>query len=545
VPDSPPAHRAPPSAFPAGRLISGRYRLDRRIANGGMAEVWEATDQVLGRPVAVKILHPHLAADDTFVVRFRTEAVAAARLHHPGIVSIYDTCHDNDAEAIVMELVKGTTLRAQLDELSFLPPDQVVSIGAQVADALSSAHRAGLVHRDIKPANILICDDGRVLVTDFGIAKIRDDPDVTQTGTMLGTVKYLAPEQVKGERLDGRADLYALGVVLYEALCARPPFSGDTPAATALARLHQVPPRPRQVRATVPRGLDTVVMRCLQLDPDHRYPSALELRAALLESSTLHEPDDLTVATAIDPTSAWQPATHGQDGPAPAPMPASGDQAGATNGAATVLTEPSTRWVRPTMAVAFVLVALVLAGVLIGRTKAGRDLFSWADRATSTSTVPDSGRGGDPQILPIAAISSFDPGGAGAPGENDDQLPLAIDGDSRTSWHTESYNQRQFGTKSGVGVIVSLQEATKLHQLQVSSPTEGWAASVYVAPSAGSLPTTLAAWGDPVDRKSVINGDAVFDLGDTQGQAVLLWITDLGDAPPRVRAEIAELSVTG
>src|SRR5262249_51651977 len=153
--------------------------------------------------------------------------------------------------------------------------DEIAAMGAQVADALAAAHRAGLVHRDIKPANILVCDDGRVLVTDFGIAKIRDDPDVTQTGTMLGTVKYLAPAQVRGERIDGGADIYALGVVMYEALCARVPFSGDTPAATALARLHQVPPRPRQVRATVPLGLDAVVMRCLELDPARRYPSAL------------------------------------------------------------------------------------------------------------------------------------------------------------------------------------------------------------------------------------------------------------------------------
>jgi len=505
-----------------------------------MAEVWEATDQVLGRPVAVKILHPHLAADDTFVARFRTEAVAAARLHHPGIVSIYDTCHDDDAEAIVMELVKGTTLRSELDEQSFLPPEQVAAIGAQVADALGAAHRAGLVHRDIKPANILICTDGRVLVTDFGIAKIRDDPDVTQTGTMLGTVKYLAPEQVKGERLDGRADIYALGVVLYEALCARPPFSGDTPAATALARLHQVPPRPRQLRTTVPRGLDAVVMRCLQLDPGQRYPNALELRAALLEPATLAEADDLTVATAIDPTTNWAGQAAAPPGAAAAPATAFPGSGGV------VLEEPSTRWVRPVMATAFVLVALVLAGVLIGRTSAGRSLFSWADRSTSSTTVDDSGAGtGGPKTLTISAISSFDPGGAGTPGENDDQLSLAIDGKADTSWHTESYNQRQFGTKPGVGVVVSLARAASLGHLQVISPTDGWAASVYVAPSAGSLPTTLQGWGDPVDQKSAINGNATFDLGGTGGQAVLLWITDLGNAPPRVRAEIAELSVTG
>ena len=502
-----------------------------------MAEVWEATDEVLGRPVAVKILHPHLAADDTFVARFRSEAVAAARLHHPGIVSIYDTCHDHDAEAIVMELVDGMTLRSQLDQLGFLPPEQVVSIGAQVADALAAAHRAGLVHRDIKPANILVCPDGRALVTDFGIAKIRDDPDVTQTGTMLGTVKYLAPEQVRGERLDGRADLYALGVVLYEALCARAPFSGDTPAATALARLHHLPPRPRQVRATVPRGLDTVVMRCLQLDRDHRYANALELRAALLEPSTLREADDLTVATPVDPTTAWAHQAEAAS--------AAGSN-GSVASTGPVIVQPTGRWVRPTLAAVFVVLALALAGVLIGGTSTGRQLFSWADRSTSSSTIDGSAsQGADPTNLRIQAVSSFDPGGAGTPGENDDQLPLAIDGNAATSWHTESYNQRRFGTKPGVGIVITLTSAGELRRLNVASATQGWAASVYVLPSAGSLPTALSGWGDPVDQQTGINGDASFDLGNVRGQAVLLWITDLGDGPPRVRAEIDELSVAG
>ncbi len=194
-----------------------------------MAEVWQAGDEVLGRHVAVKILHPHLAADQAFVARFRTEAIAAARLHHPSIVAIYDTCHEDGLEAIVMELVRGTTLRDQLDGRSMLAYAEVVHVGAEVADALAAAHRAGLVHRDIKPANILLCADERVMVTDFGIAKIRDDTDHTQTGTMLGTVKYLAPEQVRSEPVDGRTDIYSLGVVLFECACARPRSAATTP----------------------------------------------------------------------------------------------------------------------------------------------------------------------------------------------------------------------------------------------------------------------------------------------------------------------------
>ncbi len=207
-----------------GRLIGGRYRLDRLIATGGMAQVWEATDETLARKVAVKLLHPHLAADESFVERFRREAVAAARLSHPAIVSIYDTCSDGDVEAIVMELVHGSTLREYLNEHGALEPGQAVAILAEVADALDTAHRSGVVHRDIKPANILLSTDGRVLVADFGIAKAGSD--LTATNTTLGTAKYLAPEQVEGGAVDARTDVYALGVVLYEALCGRAPFVG-------------------------------------------------------------------------------------------------------------------------------------------------------------------------------------------------------------------------------------------------------------------------------------------------------------------------------
>jgi hypothetical protein len=179
-------------------------------------------------------------------------------------------------------------------------------------------------------------------------------------------------------------------------------------------------------------------MRCLQLDREHRYANALELRAALLEPSTLREADDLTVTTAIDPTAAW--AQH-------ASAAATASSNGSSAGSDPVLVEPSARWVRPTLAAVFVVLALALAGILIGGTSTGRQLFSWADRSTSTSTIDGAGAAGaDPTNLHIQSVSSFDPGGAGTPGENDDQLPLAIDGNAATSWHTESYNQRRFGT---------------------------------------------------------------------------------------------------
>jgi eukaryotic-like serine/threonine-protein kinase len=529
VPEPPLTRPPAPSTFLAGQLISGRYRLEHRIASGGMAEVWQAADDVLGRHVAVKILHPHLARDDAFVARFRSEAIAAARLHHPAIVAIYDTSHEDGAEAIVMELVRGTTLRDQLDGRLVLDPREVVHIGAEVADALAAAHRAGLVHRDIKPANILLCADDRVLVTDFGIAKIRDDPDSTQTGTMLGTVKYLAPEQVRGDPVDGRTDVYALGVVLFECLCARPPFTGDTPAAIALARLQHAPPRPSQLRPTIPRRLDQVILKCLEVDPTARFQSAAELRAALLEPSLLVSDEDLTIIEAT-PALETRPAPGDPLGPDGTTLESDGyDDELPIHGP----------WLRPVLATAFVVVALVVAFLLFDHTDLGRQIFgrsSHAGATQSSTPAPTS----PPQI---SSLASFDPYGSGTPGENDAALPLAIDGKSDTGWRTESYNDRHFGNlKPGVGLILTLSEAAKVGLLDVTSPTQGWAASVYES-AAPTAPTTLSGWADPVDKRSSIGGSASFDLHGRTTRYVLLWITDLGNGPPLVRAEIDELTV--
>ncbi len=308
-------------------MLAGRYRLDRPLASGGMAQVWEGTDTVLEREVAVKILHPHLSHDPSLLQRFRTEAVAAARLNHHAIVAVYDTCSEHGLEAIVMELVHGRTLRAWLDEHGPLTSLRTAELGARVADALQTAHAAGLVHRDVKPANLLLCDDGRVLITDFGIAKLRDDTDLTQTGTLLGTAKYLAPEQVEGGPVDGRTDVYALGIVLYETVCGRPPFSADSQTATALARLTTDPVPPSRLRADVPPSLERVILRCLARDPAGRWPSAATLRDALAAVATdddaavldaLSASGPITTLPSPSPRSPWSPVPRS---PTPRPVP--------------------------------------------------------------------------------------------------------------------------------------------------------------------------------------------------------------------------------
>jgi len=267
------APRRSDAPWPDRRHLGGRYRLDEVIASGGAAIVWRAFDEHLARPVAVKLLHPHHAGDATVVERFQREARAAAGLSHPNVVRIYDTGREDGIVWLVMELVEGPSLRDVLLEREPLDAAVVAAVGEQVARALAAAHAQGIVHRDIKPANILVATDGTVKVTDFGIAKALSGADETLTnpGTVMGTAAYVAPEQLESTDVDARADVYALGVVLYEALVGRPAFSGDTPAATAAMRLTYELLPPRRVRADVPEELDAIVTRATRRERRERY----------------------------------------------------------------------------------------------------------------------------------------------------------------------------------------------------------------------------------------------------------------------------------
>ncbi len=565
-----------PSSIGEGLEIAGRYILREPIASGGMAQVWRADDTVLGRAVAVKLLHPHLAGDDDFVERFRTEAKAAARLTHPSIVAIYDTASEAGVEAIVMELIDGITLRRYLDEYGALSIVDAVDLATQVADALDAAHQARLVHRDIKPGNILLCPDRRVKVTDFGIAKILEDADRTAAGTLLGTAKYLAPEQVEGAPVDQRTDLYALGVVLYEALTGRPPFVEETDAATALARLREHPVPPRALDASIPAALERVVLTAMARDPAHRYPDAVTFAAALTAAAEAPMPtpvaDDvvpppvpLVDPTAVDDTMVEPERDPTATGPIPlakAPQkPSSEDQP-----------RRATRSRRRTaLLVATIVIGAASLGVgLILATSAGRDFAGRAidavasDEATddnaptqgepiaddsdddeAPATAPDLDDNVDEitverPALPIAAVDDFDPFGDGE--ERPDLTAFMLDGDLGTSWKSEGYDNRAFGNlKEGIGVIVELPERQTLTSLVVTASTQGWAAQVFIA---DDVPDSLGGWGQSVDGRTAIEGGAEFDLRRVQGRYVLLWVTDLGDAPPRLRMEIAELRVT-
>ncbi|MFN2643032.1 MAG: PASTA domain-containing protein [Actinomycetota bacterium] len=263
------------------RLVGGRYRISGLVASGGMGEVYAARDTVLDRTVALKVLRPNLGSDPGFVERFRGEATNAARLSHPSIVQVYDWGRDEHDTFMAMEFVDGQNLREVLASEGTLSPEVAARIAWQVCSALEHARRAGIVHRDIKPENILITPEGSVKVADFGLARALAESRATQAGIVLGTAAYLSPEQVQGGEVDQRADIYALGIVLYEMLTGVTPFTADSPAAVAYRRIHEDVPAPSARVAGLPRALDTVVATATARDPGGRYISPAEMGAAL------------------------------------------------------------------------------------------------------------------------------------------------------------------------------------------------------------------------------------------------------------------------
>jgi eukaryotic-like serine/threonine-protein kinase len=580
-----------PAPIEAGRTLGGRYQLIQPIARGGMAEVWEGHDEVLSRPVAVKVLRAHLAEDGVFLERFRREAVTAARLAHPGVVSTFDTGVDHGTAYIVMELVRGCTLRQLLSEHGPLEPWLAVAITRQIADALAYAHQAGLVHRDIKPANVLLTDDEwgglRAKVTDFGIAKAGSGlgGDLTRTGIVLGTPKYLSPEQIRGREPDARADLYSLGVVLYEMLTGVPPFVGPTDMATALAHLNDRVPRISSRTRPVPPALERLVIDLLAKDPQHRVPSAAALRQRL---------DACNLAPPLKEAGAGRRSGRRQRHAPPAPTPP--PRLPALEGAPTMVTANIRA---PSSGPAPVQTRTAVMGPLNGPAlpppaagAGGRDPTRSA-RGTAANTsvmdTPASRPATDPVRRPtprrrrrapglvvlglavagaiVAAVLLFDPqrlgsvGSGGSPdptpasrqitsvdsfmmrGTPDDPqgLPYTFDGNPATYWHTDQYHSATFSNLyPGLGVAIRLKGSAVLHHLVVTSTTVGWSAQTYTSESAVATGQPVTAWGSPTATHTDINGSATFSLAGRRGQWVLLWLTNLG---PQFQTHINELAV--
>lgn len=289
-----------------GRILGNRYEIIQKVGNGGMATVYKATDLVLKRNVAVKVLRDEFTTDDEFIKRFETEAQSAARLVHPNIVSIFDVGVDNGIYYIVMELIQGKTLKEIIvEEKGPLPWKWSVNVAIQIASALEMAHKNNIIHRDIKPHNIIITEDGIAKVTDFGIAKAVSNSTITAFGTTIGSVHYFSPEHARGGYTDAKSDLYSLGVVLYEMVTGKVPFDADTPVSVALKHMQEEPIAPIEINHNLPKSINKIILKSLKKDPMLRYQTSTEflqdLRTALKNPS-----GDFVDDSNYDPTAKTQ-----------------------------------------------------------------------------------------------------------------------------------------------------------------------------------------------------------------------------------------------
>lgn len=508
------------------RVLTGRYLLEERVASGGMASVWRAHDEVLARTVAVKLLHDHLAADEAFRERFRREAIAAAKLTHSNVVSLYDTGTDGDCVYLVMEFIDGPTLKDVIREQGTLDIAQAATIGEQVARALDYAHSRGLVHRDVKPANILIRRDGTVKVADFGIAKADQVDDLTKTGMVLGTAAYVAPEQIRGETVDGKADQYALAVVLYEAVTGQQPFRADTAVATAAQRLERDPLPVRSLRAGAPRALDAVLMRALSRDPRDRFPTAGAFADALAQFASGN--GDTAALVRAD-----RPIDLGDDD-ATALGPGAGDSFLRSEG----------RFLAPVLGLLLLAAALVGVGLWTGVLEPGEDGFfpRIAGQEQTEEASPEE-TAVEPAEIELAALPTvFDPFGSGV--ERDQDLPNLVDGNPETFWRTERYQRPAFGNlKPGVGFYVDLGAPHRVAAVTLRTVTPGVTVELRgAAEPAGDIDS----W-TPMARVDAA-GEVIELQPDDSAPAryLLVWVTgELPQFEGGFAAGFSHISVTG
>ena len=501
-----------------------------------MADVWQATDLQLTRVVAIKLLKPHLAAESTLAERFRREAIAAANLNHYNIVTVYDAIEDNGRQAVIMEFVDGESLRERLDREKTLTINSVLSIGYSVCSALEAAHKQGLIHRDVKPGNILINIEKRVMLTDFGIAKALDaDEDLTSENIMMGTAKYLSPEQVRGDNLDARADLYSLGLVMYECLAGKVPFVGKNDTDTALARLHRDATDIAKHRPDVDPDVARIINRLIAREPKDRFSDAaqagvairrvIEGRKSSTPAGTKRPAGDRTPT----PGKVIRPKGHTPVGITRGPTDSISGQQGRKQPnpqppTTTKTSSPKTRSqtaFKPTPALLIGVIAILLVIGVVFATINKSDSTS-AEPTTTTVAATAPVVSGPVQIT---GIKSFDPQGDDQT-ENDNEASNVTDGDLATAWSTTCYKSSTFGSKSGVGLVMQL-NGSALAQLQADIQGDGWKARVYTSNSAGS---DLESWGSPIWEGSSDDGSTITTSFTTPSQFALVYLTQIGQS---------------
>jgi serine/threonine-protein kinase len=512
---------------PATSLALGdRYRLLDRLAVGGMGEIWCAEDQVLGRSVAVKILREEHAGDPTFRRRFRDEAQHAALLVHPNVAQVFDFCEGDEAAGVppylVMELVRGEPLSAVIEREAPLDAEQTFSILGQAASALAAAHDAGVVHRDIKPANLLVCPDGGLKVTDFGIARAAGSSAVTTAGTLYGTPHYVSPEQVSGETVTGASDFYALGVVAYECLTGVRMFDGEAMTVLLAHRDRPAPPLP----PGVPAGLRDLVAAMLDKDPAKRPTDG---RGIAAQAERFNAPT-VSIPVVLDayPDEAQRGAADpGATGVLP---PTDGVLTGPATGVA-VTGLPAQPPVAPRRrrglligsvalaAVAALAVALVVVGIRGGGGPAKKG---------ATSPAP-------PKPVRVASVQPYAGGGGSA--DHPEEASLATDGKVSTSWYTQHYASAAFGgLRNGTGLLFDLGRPVTVRTLQLDLSVAGVRLQVHAADSVGALLSSPVVGSSPSAPPSM-----TLHPGAT-ARYWLVWFTKLAPNDGRFRAGIAEAS---
>ncbi|HEV3474979.1 MAG TPA: protein kinase, partial [Actinomycetota bacterium] len=467
------------------------------VASGAMGTVWRARDEVLGRAVAVKVLHDRLARDPAVLERFRAEAVSAARLSHSAVIRVFDTGIDDGVCFIVMELRQASTLREILTEKGPLHPGEAARIVLAVLQGLAHAHREGVIHRDLKPDNVLVDADGTVKVTDFGIASaVSAGRDLTTAAELLDRVAYVAPEELAEGDVDERADIYAAGVILYELLTGQLPVAADPQPTPSGQPVHLDVAPPGALRGWIPEVLAGVAMRALAHEPEDRFQTAEDMAAAL--------------SPAVPPPTVT----------APVALPRDDDERDMEP-----LAERS--FFRTWMAGPLVLLAA--AAIATG----GFLVFQQVQQPEDPA--PAEGR-----LLEIASATDHDPLGDGQ--ENPMTAASAVDGDTETSWSTEGYSNAELGgLKEGVGLVLDLGATRDIAGIDLQTPLPGWEFELYGGEDPEAADEPISSDGA---TSFVAESETALELEPSRYRYVLVWVTELAAAPDgRFRAQVAEVNL--
>jgi tRNA A-37 threonylcarbamoyl transferase component Bud32 len=502
-------------------ILAGRYRLDAQVGSGGMSTVYRAFDIVLERTVAIKSMLRTYANDSDQLERFRREARAVAQLNHPHIVQVIDVGEHQQSPFIVFEYVAGETLKQRIRRLGRLPVTEALAYAIEIARALQAAHDKGIVHRDVKPQNVLIDEEGRAKVTDFGIARTLEEDGLTADGRVLGTTDYVSPEQALGKRVGPRSDLYSLGIVLYEMLIGDVPFKGDNQVAVAMKHVREELPDVQLLRPGISVGLAQLLDRLTAKEPEGRPADAAAAIA------------DLEDVMAVE-----------------------GARSGVAPGEATEVlrTLPAktrnrvpirSRFGRPSAGLIALLllvgvIAVIAAAILLQQNVEKGTGGERGVATANTATTPEK------QVeVPLgqSAAHGYDPfGDGGFQDEHNETAALMLDGNKTTTWSTENYDTGSLDPKAGVGVYVDAKPEVKASKMQIQSVTPGWSGEIYAAPD-GPIPQTITdpAW---VKSATIVDAKAVQDvpLDGTSTKPYryyLIWITKL--PPGETKVEISEV----